>query len=1045
MDGICSLVQSSWIVSTTKQLEEEIEKLILRGGLRNRDQTLTLSRLMIRAEESDSRLSLLRVLQQTKEQACLRLFLDYHGLSLIWSWMADLGVGDDSIELKTQILQTLQILPISNKTILMDSRVMGVVQRWAELIAEAQQREKDRDSETADSEPASQAVTPLHPYGNDTDKEDIVIPVPQIVAVKLLESVTEDRNGIEDAAVRCAVQAILAQIELEEQRRTYVADNETEKVQNENVTVKLELSLLTDEEDSSVAVMKEILERIEQSEITSSSVLQASNCNAEIQLGEEINSENVCLIPLPPETTSTRDGKKRKLPLLPLPVELVKAEVKRELCTPADNATTPNGVIEEHPVASLAAKLLELWSSLKEAYRIPKREQNQNRREHEREADRRAEEDDDWEPDFLEFYGEKELGSSERSRHRRSRESDRWDRDWDYDRYDDHDRHDRKRSRDSPDRDYRHSRNSEKNDRKRKKHIKTNLFPSSSSYSSSSSSYSSSGRPPLLPTPLTKEERRQQFEMSVQREEQEEEMRKQHEEYVRQQHEAMIGTIDPTTGAVYYDPNYPPTSVPPPTAYYDPTTGAYIQAAIPLPGPVIHPPGTAIGQPYNPGVVQFEQAVVAPFDPTQHVAFDPAAIPPQQFDATQVTFDPASVAVPQFDPNQVPFDHTGATVTQFDSVQVPFDPANGAPPTFDPNEAQTFDPGPAATFDVAAGSATSFEQTTAAFDPSAQQFDPAAQQFDPAAQQFDPAAQQFDPAGQQFDPAASGTLTYDPTTVATYDPAQPSPTSVTYPPPNVVYTQPPRFLPPLTQAPPPTTAHYVAPNATPPVYYPPPNLVSSSPIPTNSAIIHLPPPDQAAWPQPHLVTVVEEMPPPEPVKQKPVKLPPNWKTAKDGEGRTYYYHAVTRQTQWEPPAWDPSGDNDMDLGTPTYDEPKVKKSKKKAMTAAADTSSELAKRIKELFRTRMSQFIVQCLNPYRKPDCKIGRIISTEDFKHLARKLTHFVMAKELKHCRNIEDLECNENVKHKAKDFVKKYMAKFGTVYRKAASPKDEKDDKDD
>ena len=37
--------------------------------------------------------------------------------------------------------------------------------------------------------------------------------------------------------------------------------------------------------------------------------------------------------------------------------------------------------------------------------------------------------------------------------------------------------------------------------------------------------------------------------------------------------------------------------------------------------------------------------------------------------------------------------------------------------------------------------------------------------------------------------------------------------------------------------------------------------------------------------------------------------------------------------------------------------------------------------------TQMSQFIVQCLNPYRKPDCKLGRISNTEDFKHLARKV----------------------------------------------------------
>lgn len=47
---------------------------------------------------------------------------------------------------------------------------------------------------------------------------------------------------------------------------------------------------------------------------------------------------------------------------------------------------------------------------------------------------------------------------------------------------------------------------------------------------------------------------------------------------------------------------------------------------------------------------------------------------------------------------------------------------------------------------------------------------------------------------------------------------------------------------------------------------------------------------------------VESQPPvqylPQPV---PVKLPPKWKSAKDAEGRTYYYHVKTRISQWEPP------------------------------------------------------------------------------------------------------------------------------------------------
>lgn len=178
-----------------------------------------------------------------------------------------------------------------------------------------------------------------------------------------------------------------------------------------------------------------------------------------------------------------------------------------------------------------------------------------------------------------------------------------------------------------------------------------------------------------------------------------------------------------------------------------------------------------------------------------------------------------------------------------------------------------------------------------------------------------------------------------------------------------------------------------------------------------------------------------DLPPPSPPKPKTIVLSPNWKVARDPEGKIYYYHILTRQTQWDPPTWDGTTDNttldhesEMDLGTPTYDENPSKFSTK---TAEADTSSELAKKSKETFRKEMSQFIVQCLNPYRKPDCKLGRITNTEDFKHLARKLTHGVMNKELKACKNPEDLECNENVKHKTKEYIKKYMQRFGSIYR--------------
>ncbi|NXQ99016.1 SETD2 methyltransferase, partial [Sagittarius serpentarius] len=85
----------------------------------------------------------------------------------------------------------------------------------------------------------------------------------------------------------------------------------------------------------------------------------------------------------------------------------------------------------------------------------------------------------------------------------------------------------------------------------------------------------------------------------------------------------------------------------------------------------------------------------------------------------------------------------------------------------------------------------------------------------------------------------------------------------------------------------------------------------------------------------------------------------------------------------------------------------------------------------------LSQFIVQCLNPYHKPDCKVGRLATTKDFKHLARELAHSIMNKELKYCKNPEDLTCNKNVKDKTKEYIEKHMQKFGAVYK----PKEDTD----
>lgn len=58
---------------------------------------------------------------------------------------------------------------------------------------------------------------------------------------------------------------------------------------------------------------------------------------------------------------------------------------------------------------------------------------------------------------------------------------------------------------------------------------------------------------------------------------------------------------------------------------------------------------------------------------------------------------------------------------------------------------------------------------------------------------------------------------------------------------------------------------------------------------------------------------------------------------------------------------------------------------KMQITSAVSTEAE--RKIKDAFRLSMANVMVHFLNPYRKNDCKQGRITNTEDFKHLARKV----------------------------------------------------------
>lgn len=118
--------------------------------------------------------------------------------------------------------------------------------------------------------------------------------------------------------------------------------------------------------------------------------------------------------------------------------------------------------------------------------------------------------------------------------------------------------------------------------------------------------------------------------------------------------------------------------------------------------------------------------------------------------------------------------------------------------------------------------------------------------------------------------------------------------------------------------------------------------------------------------------------------------------------------------------------------TPVKTPTKHSKTKDTTTSAEADTSSDVEKKYKDKFVKEISKTIVKILDPYRRKGVK-GYISTTEDFKHLAKKLTYSIMQKEIKQCKNVEELKASEKVKKKAAEYVQKYMKRYEGEYQKS------------
>ncbi|CRK99723.1 CLUMA_CG012963, isoform A [Clunio marinus] len=128
------------------EIKEEINDLT-KSGLKNRGHTIRLARLVVRAKNVDARSRILKILING-DLPCRRLFLDYNGLKLLHSWMIELKmIFIPDLELCIEIMNVLETLPITNKTVLKTSKVLDRVEKWKNLNLESRLEKKQAKAE----------------------------------------------------------------------------------------------------------------------------------------------------------------------------------------------------------------------------------------------------------------------------------------------------------------------------------------------------------------------------------------------------------------------------------------------------------------------------------------------------------------------------------------------------------------------------------------------------------------------------------------------------------------------------------------------------------------------------------------------------------------------------------------------------------------------------------------------------------------------------------------------------------------------------------
>lgn len=339
-------------------LDHEIANL-METNLKNQAHTLRFSRLMVRAKMLDARSRLLCILRNG-DRPCRRLFLDYNGLKLLHAWMCNPVTNNVQQEwtFRLDILETLDALPIPNKNMLQDSKVLVIVRKWANTKSI-----KENVKSPQESPSDSGSGTPI------LDSADVNSPpVEDARNVDALKAETIEQSRLCDGVIDSSKEAITSSpdaVDVTESSKE-IANSPKEISDYSNET-----AILPQEDFSKIVVdsSKDIAESLT-AVVDSSQVVTDSP--------KEITDASKV-------TDSLKEESKAQAPVA-INTDDINNSVAEQIQQKIGEECADDELMEE--IRYLAAKLLESWEQLKEDFRIPKKLRIEQMKEHEQEANR---------------------------------------------------------------------------------------------------------------------------------------------------------------------------------------------------------------------------------------------------------------------------------------------------------------------------------------------------------------------------------------------------------------------------------------------------------------------------------------------------------------------------------------------------------------------------------------------------------------------------------------------------------------------------------